>query len=285
MDIFFTFLFLFLILFAIKIYLIHQKLKEGFKFHRRKHNQPSTSPKKTENMKEKKKQKKEEEGQKEEGEQKNNLVENMDMPNPLDEMEKIATEFEDLHQVYIDNTTGYTGSLGSVDGPIPEIPEIPELDFGLPFPLDILTEPIELIVNFFIDIFNGVIDFFNIIIELIDIVIHYATCAFTLLINFFTVPCFFWYILNLVLTIIYLPFSFIFWLIGIIDIVDDYFWGPIYIADGLVHDYSGFHFAHFPDSIINGCYSCPAEFEVMGMSSLAWIGDMFKNAFNFYPKD
>jgi len=289
MDLFFTFLFLFLTLFAVKIYLIHRKTKEGFEFHRRKHNPPPTSPQqKTQNMKEKKKQKKEEEeeeeGEQEEGKQDNTLVENMEMSNPLEKIEKATNEFDDLHQVYVDNTTGYSGSLGEVDDIIPDIPNIPQLDIGLPFPLDLITAPIELIVNFFIEKLNMYIDFFNMIITLIETVIFYAACSFTLLINFFTVPCLFWYLLNLVLTILYLPFAFIFWLIGITDIVDDYIWGPIYIADGLLHDFTGFHFAHFPDSIINGCYSCPAEFSVMGTSSFSWIGDMFKTAFDFYPK-
>jgi hypothetical protein len=284
MDIFFTFLFLFLTLFAVKIYLIHKKTREGFKFHRRKHHPPpNSSSKKNENMKTNKKQTKEEEENTQENTQENKLVENMDMPDPFEEIDKIVNDFENLHDVYERNAEGYPGDLGSVNGPIPEIPEIPELHFGLPFPLDILTEPLEEIVNFFIDILNGFIDFFNIVIDLIDIVIHYATCAFTLLVNFFTVPCSFWYILNLLTTIIYLPFAFIFWLLGITDIIDDYVWGPIYIADEVLHDFSGFHFAHFPDSIIKGCYSCPAEFEIMGMSNFAWIGQMFKDAFNIFP--
>jgi hypothetical protein len=206
MDLFFTFLFLFLTLFAIKIYLIHKKTKEGFKFHRRKHNQPpNSSHKKTENMKANKKQTKEEQTKEEEEQkQENTLVENMDMPelnmpDPFEEIEKIMNDFENLDDVYERNAEGYPGSLGSVDGPIPNIPEIPELEIGLPFPLDIITEPIERIVNFFIDVLNTYIEFYNIIIDILDICIHYSTCAFTLLVNFFTVPCVFWYILNIII--------------------------------------------------------------------------------------
>jgi hypothetical protein len=289
MDIFFTFLFLFLTLFAIKIYLIHQKTKEGFQFHRRKHNNQSTSPKNSTNSKKKQTEDEQSTGEQsteeEQKQEKDVVVENMDIPDPLTQIDKVVNDFQNLRGVYERNAEGYPGSLGNVNGPIPEIPSIPELNINIPFPLDIITQPIEEIVNFFVDIVNTFIDFFNIIIDVIDTAIHYATCAFTLLVNFFTVPCFFWYILNLITVVIYLPFSFIFWLLGITDIIEEYIWGPIYIADEVFYNFSGFHFAHFPKSVIKGCYSCPAEFSVLDISSFSWIGDMFKEAFQFFPKN
>jgi hypothetical protein len=291
MDLFLTFLFLFLILFVIKIYFVQQKNKEGFQFHRRKHNPPPKPPKKsnTSNTNTSKKTKKDD------------LVENMDMPNPVDEIEKVSNDLQDLKQVYKENTTGYAvaGANSPVELTIPEIPDIPEFDFALPslnipipslgpgipgmdipLPLNQVTQPIQEVVDFFINIMNIFLDFCNTVIDALNIAIHYSTCAFTLLINFFTIPCAFWYILDLVGRILYLPFLFIFWLLGLVEVVNQYIWGPIYIADEVFHDYTGFHFAHFPDNIMKGCYSCPAEFEVFGMSNFSWIGDTYKNMFD-----
>ena len=284
MDVLFSLIILFLILFAIKIYFACQKSREGFRFHRRR-KPPSYSSSSTQQQQET-----------------DDLTENMSVPKTEDEINKVKAQSKNLHKVYVDNTSRYSvkGEDSPVDITIPEIPTVPDLNvaipsmdisipslgpgipgINIPLPFDKITDPIQDIVNKFLDIANTTFEFFNTVIEYLNITIHYFTCAFTLMINFFTVPCLFWYMLDLVSKIVYLPFAFFFWLIGISDIIEDKLWGPLYIVDGVFYDYVGFHFAHFPDSIMKGCYSCPAEFEILDTSKFTWIGDYFKNIYTY----
>jgi hypothetical protein len=202
-------------------------------------------------------------------------ISNGNYPDIFDEFDKIAEEAEDLHKVYINNTTNYVSNEK-----IPEyIAEIHELSGRESDPLGIL--------DFFTEPINEFIRFINTIIELINACIFYSKCSFKLLVNLFTVPCIFWYLLNFFCIIVYFPFSFIFWLVGITDIIENYLWGPIYLIDEIVHDYTTFHIAHFPDSVINGCYRCPAKFQVLSFSAFKFIGDAFRDVmdvFSLFPK-
>lgn len=302
MDLFLAFILLFVLFFVIKFYLFQQKTKEGFRFHKRKHHSSSSSQpdKPTANHDQRN-----DETLKQKLQQKRRLhhngggsgqtdallhgsvpfVENMDNsenPNLFDQLDRIT----DLHQIYVDNTKGYLDTTvdDETDGPIPEIPDIQSPSIDIPAPFDAITSPIQDVIDGFISFFNIMIDIFNMIIDVIDKAIFYFTCSFTLLVNFFSVPCAFWYLLNLFCVIVYFPFSFIFWLIDITDLVNDYFWGLIYLIDEIFYAYSGFHFAHFPDSILKGCYSCPAEFGLLGITKFDWIGRFIKNSLNYYPE-
>jgi hypothetical protein len=173
-----------------------------------------------------------------------------------------------LHKVYVRNTTGYDkGGLGKMKGPIKPIKL-------LKIPKNKIFKPV---IGLFIFV-NGILNIFNMIIMFINKAIVYSQCAFVLLVNFFIVPCILWYILNLLGTILYLIPFFIFTLFGVNDMVEDYIWGPIYLLDEYIYEITGFHFAHFPDSINKACYSCPSKFTVLG---IPYIGDFFKNSFDF----
>jgi len=208
------------------------------------------------------------------------------MKDSTDAFEKIADDMQDLHKVYKRNTIGYFTDQPKIKRVIPLIkllktPKIKLKGGGKLFEplLKGITKPFTDITGFFVKAANGIIKIANMIIELINKVIFYSKCAFMLLINFFIVPCVFWYILNLFGAIIYLPFAFIFWFIGINDVVEDYLWGTIYVFDEFMHDFSGYHFAHFPDSVNKQCYSCQANFKSDDGFNLDFIGDMFKDAF------
>ena len=89
--------------------------------------------------------------------------------------------------------------------------------------------------------------------ELMLYFISFMECGFIMLMNIWV--CFKWYFLNMILVIIYFPFSILFYLTGTTDIEDD-FWNFIYYIDGLIYSNFDFHVAHFPDSVISECYTC-----------------------------
>ena len=201
------------------------------------------------------------------------VVENMeDIQEPFGEddangVSDMLTE-KNLRKVYVRNTTGYTkAGLGNIKGPIKliKLMKIPKNKFFKP------------VIGFIIFI-NGILKLFNMIITFINKAVVYSQCAFILLVNFFTVPCFLWYVLNLIGTILYLIPLIMFTLCGVNDEVENYIWGPIYLLDEFIYDITGFHFAHFPDSINKGCFSCPSKFTVLG---IPYIGDFFNVSFNF----
>lgn len=205
------------------------------------------------------------------------------MEDSTDAFEKIANDMQDLRKVYRRNTTGYLKEYQKIKRIIPLIKLIktakPKLK-GVGKIFAPLIKPFISIGNFFIKTTNGLFKIINMVLDLINKVVFYAKCGFMLLINFFIVPCVFWYLLNLFGAIIYMPFAFIFWFIGINDIVEDYVWGTIYVFDEFVHDFSGYHFAHFPDFINKQCFSCQSDFKSDdSMLNLNWIGDMLKDAF------
>jgi len=74
--------------------------------------------------------------------------------------------------------------------------------------------------------------------------------------TFFRLPkCLKWYLLNLVLYVLYLPFRFFFWIFGLSDL-EKKVWDIIYDIDDDFHEFTKYHFAHFPDDVIKDCYCC-----------------------------
>jgi hypothetical protein len=182
-----------------------------------------------------------------------------------DEVSAILDGIQNLPEVYDENTSGYMSSVDpETGGPIPIIPEAPTPD--IPFPFNIIP------IDDMIEGLNLVIGIFNKIIGIINASVFYAECGGMLLINFFIVPCVFWYVFYAFLKLLYLFPSLVFWCTGSTEFVENYIWGPIYLADEACHDMFGFHFAHFPDNINQACFFCPAQFRPMGASNFADLG-------------
>lgn len=92
---------------------------------------------------------------------------------------------------------------------------------------------------------------------------QYLQCAFQKIL--YLPKCMFWYMLDTVMFTLGVPFRFLFWLISIEDVVDDYLWNPLEKLDKYIHDSgpnnlgTGFHIIHFPDSAIEKCYNCKIQ--------------------------
>lgn len=70
--------------------------------------------------------------------------------------------------------------------------------------------------------------------------------------------CIFWYILEIIGQILYLPFRFIFWLFCMQDF-ERSMWALVSQIDDYLHSISGFSLIHYPDFIIQDCYMCNLE--------------------------
>uniref|UniRef100_A0A6C0HYL3 Uncharacterized protein n=1 Tax=viral metagenome TaxID=1070528 RepID=A0A6C0HYL3_9ZZZZ len=126
---------------------------------------------------------------------------------------------------------------------------------------------------------NCTIAFFNFVVSLISYVWkstiwffiyflpwigQYFECIFQKII--FLPKCFFWYLLDSISWISYVPFRILFWIIdtifnlGVEDFVNKYFWGTLEDLDKYIHDEKGLgtkiHIIHFPDSVTDKCYNC-----------------------------
>jgi hypothetical protein len=91
---------------------------------------------------------------------------------------------------------------------------------------------------------------------------QYIECIFQKIISL--PKCFFWYLLDSIAWIIYLPFRIVFWSFGMEDFVRDYFWCLLEDLDKFIHDEkgglgTGIHIIHFPDSVMEKCYYCKIE--------------------------
>lgn len=211
--------------------------------------------------------------------QKNNKKGHMDKvknsTQQSDEINQILDGIQNLPEVYEENTSGYMSPVNpETSGPIPIIPEAPTPD--IPFPFDII--PIDDIIGGI----NLVVGTFNKIIGIINASVFYAKCGGFLLLNFFMVPCVFWYILSAILKLLYLLPLLCIWFTGMEETVNDYVWGPIYLADEAFYGMTGFHFAHFPDNINQACFSCPAEFRPMGASSFGDLGSQILTLLDYF---
>jgi len=95
--------------------------------------------------------------------------------------------------------------------------------------------------------------FFGKITKPILTVFTYVSCGFNKIKNIFV--CFKWYLLEMIGKIYYFPIHLICVFMKITDMEDE-IWKLIYTADYYFHEYSGYHFAHFPDDVIKLCYKC-----------------------------
>ena len=125
------------------------------------------------------------------------------------------------------------------------------------------------IFNMVTNIFNCIFKFFNfigvfvsycvsfitwIIIDFTPWIGQYIECAFTKIIN---IPkCFFWYLLDAIIFTLCIPFRFIFWFIGLQNVLSNYVWKPLENINSYIHDNTGIHIIHFPDSVTEKCYIC-----------------------------
>jgi len=87
---------------------------------------------------------------------------------------------------------------------------------------------------------------------------QYLECAFQKIISL--PKCFFWYSLDCIAWVFYLPFRMLFWSLGMEEFIHDYFWCLLEDMDKFIHDEDGLntgvHIIHFPDSVMNKCYYC-----------------------------
>jgi hypothetical protein len=72
--------------------------------------------------------------------------------------------------------------------------------------------------------------------------------------------CFFYYLLEIVGQIIYLPFRILFWLLNLFGLnvygIVDKIWSAIDDLDTYIYTSAGFHIVHYPKSIRQQCYVC-----------------------------
>ena len=88
---------------------------------------------------------------------------------------------------------------------------------------------------------------------------NYIECMFKFLRNSY--KCFFYYILDLIGKILYIPFSLLFWLSKNLFGIDLYpletrLWKSLELINDFVFSIVGFHIIHFPQKVREDCYSC-----------------------------
>ena len=88
---------------------------------------------------------------------------------------------------------------------------------------------------------------------------NYIQCLFKFLRNSY--KCFFYYILDLIGKILYIPFSLLFWLSKTLFGIDLYpietrTWKFLELINNFVFSTLGFHIIHFPQKVREDCYSC-----------------------------
>ena len=107
----------------------------------------------------------------------------------------------------------------------------------------------------------------------------------------FNLPqCFLWYLLEWIGWVLYLPFRLLFYLMDLamkaiigkegVVYVEHQIWCALEEMDKILHKMNGMHIIHYPDSVINKCYTCKMpsfpklpKFPQYGL-------DMMTNAFN-----
>jgi hypothetical protein len=90
-------------------------------------------------------------------------------------------------------------------------------------------------------------------------VFKWAICTVKCLIKRFQnfKNCFFWYLLEIVGQILYLPIRLIVWMGGkTFSRYEKKFWKLLYAIDCKIYDIGGFHVFHFPESVQQKCYDC-----------------------------
>jgi len=127
-------------------------------------------------------------------------------------------------------------------------------------------------VQFFIMIFKIIIWFIlcavNWLVPFIIWLLQFIMCAFTKLLN---IPnCFLWYGMEIAGNMLYLPFRLTFFVLDLIftimginfsvqGLVDRIWWFIDDISHMLHDSGSGFHLVHYPEEIIDKCYTCKID--------------------------
>jgi len=89
---------------------------------------------------------------------------------------------------------------------------------------------------------------------------QYFQCTLKIIFNLRI--CMFWYVLDTIIYTFCIVPRFIIWLIGLEDLVNEYFWNLLEKLDKYIHDDgpgnlgTGYHIIHFPDSVKEECYTC-----------------------------
>ena len=95
-------------------------------------------------------------------------------------------------------------------------------------------------------------------------------CSLTWFSNFR--QCFFWYFLEIIGQIIYLPFRFLIWLLtymGIYDLecVERDFWSGVSDVDCFIYSLVDFHLFRYSEEVLEKCYSCnPGPFPLPNLN-------------------
>ena len=79
--------------------------------------------------------------------------------------------------------------------------------------------------------------------------------------------CWFWYLLNMIAEIVYVPISFILWCIPPLVPIKKSFVSILESMDSVIFNVIGYHIIHFPCSINKKCFSCEYKF----MPNLSFI--------------
>ncbi len=122
------------------------------------------------------------------------------------------------------------------------------------------------IKNTFENAFKQIADFFNKIKEVFVFLgsvfkwtFDHVSCGITWITNFRY--CFFWYFLEIIGKILYLPVTLFVWITRQLLGFDlrpfvDKFWEYLSELDCLIFSIAGFHIIHYPSDVIAKCYSC-----------------------------
>lgn len=84
-------------------------------------------------------------------------------------------------------------------------------------------------------------------------IFSYIECGFTKIIKL--PQCMGWYLLEVIGHILYIPFSFFFWLFSL-QSVERMIWRIIEDIDCFCYTATGYHLIHYSDTILNKCYKC-----------------------------
>lgn len=92
-----------------------------------------------------------------------------------------------------------------------------------------------------------------IVVQIFKALFSYLECGFQMVKNL--PQCWYYYALDLVAQLIYLPIRFAVWMFSLTEI-EKAIWDYIEEADGMVHEATGYHIIHYSDDITKRCYSC-----------------------------
>lgn len=93
------------------------------------------------------------------------------------------------------------------------------------------------------------------LVKVVTWIFNFAKCSLTWFANFR--GCFFWYMLEIIGQILYLPFRFLFWLMGCTgDKIEKGIWKVIDGIDCFFLDITTYHVFRYSPEIIEKCYSC-----------------------------